>query len=80
MRRVAKKLEKAFQRLQNHLLCVGAAALDLGAFTGFLYGFNEREFIYDIMDDDLVQQTAKQLADAIITMQPIYERIAKKLR
>ncbi len=37
-------------RLQNHLLCVGAAALDLGAFTGFLYGFNEREFIYDIMD------------------------------
>jgi NADH-quinone oxidoreductase subunit D len=37
-------------RLQNHLLCVGAAALDLGAFTGFLYGFNEREFIYDIID------------------------------
>ncbi|MSR19189.1 MAG: NADH-quinone oxidoreductase subunit D [Phycisphaerales bacterium] len=37
-------------RLQNHLLCVGAAALDLGAFTGFLYGFNEREFIYDIIE------------------------------
>ena len=37
-------------RIQNHLLCVGAAALDLGAFTGFLYGFNEREFIYDILD------------------------------
>ncbi|MFK7961228.1 MAG: NADH-quinone oxidoreductase subunit D [Phycisphaerales bacterium] len=37
-------------RLQNHLLCVGAAALDLGAFTGFLYGFNEREHIYDILD------------------------------
>ncbi|MCZ6836898.1 MAG: NADH-quinone oxidoreductase subunit D [Planctomycetota bacterium] len=37
-------------RIQNHLLCVGAAALDLGAFTGFLYVFNEREFIYDIMD------------------------------
>lgn len=37
-------------RIQNHLLCVGAAALDLGAFTGFLYGFNEREWIYDIMD------------------------------
>ncbi len=29
---------------------MGATALDLGAFTGFLYGFNEREFIYDIMD------------------------------
>jgi NADH-quinone oxidoreductase subunit D len=36
--------------IQDHLLCVGAAALDLGAFTGFLYGFNEREFIYDIID------------------------------
>jgi NADH-quinone oxidoreductase subunit D len=37
-------------RIQDHLLCVGAAALDVGAFTGFLYGFNEREFIHDIMD------------------------------
>jgi NADH-quinone oxidoreductase subunit D len=37
-------------RIQNHLMCVGAAALDLGAFTGFLYGFNERERIYDILD------------------------------
>ena len=37
-------------RIQGHLLCVGAAALDLGAFTGFLYGFNEREHVYDIMD------------------------------
>lgn len=37
-------------RIQDHLLCVGAAALDLGAFTGFLYGFNERERIYDICD------------------------------
>jgi NADH-quinone oxidoreductase subunit D len=37
-------------RIQNHLLCCGAAALDLGAFTGFLYGFNEREHIYDIIE------------------------------
>lgn len=37
-------------RIQDHLLCVGAAALDLGAFTGFLYGFNERERIYDICE------------------------------
>jgi NADH-quinone oxidoreductase subunit D len=29
---------------------LGAAALDLGAFTGFLYGFNPREKIYDICD------------------------------
>lgn len=37
-------------RIQNHLLCIGAAALDLGAFTAFLYGFNERERIYDIIE------------------------------
>ena len=37
-------------RMQDHLLCVGAAALDLGAFTGFLYAFNVREKIYDICD------------------------------
>jgi NADH-quinone oxidoreductase subunit D len=37
-------------RIQDHLLSVGAAALDLGAFTAFLYGFNERERIYDICE------------------------------
>src|SRR5688572_28650226 len=37
-------------RIQSHLLCVGAAGLDLGAFTAFLYGFNEREVIYDIQE------------------------------
>ncbi|MCC6676722.1 MAG: NADH-quinone oxidoreductase subunit D [Phycisphaerales bacterium] len=37
-------------RIQNHLLCVGAAGLDLGAFTAFLYLFNPREKIYDIIE------------------------------
>jgi len=37
-------------RIQDHLLSVGAAALDLGAFTAFLYGFNERERIYDLCE------------------------------
>jgi NADH-quinone oxidoreductase subunit D len=37
-------------RISDHLLCVGAAALDLGALTAFLYGFNQREKIYDIME------------------------------
>jgi NADH-quinone oxidoreductase subunit D len=35
-------------RIHDHLLCVGAAALDLGGFTAFLYAFNQREKIYDI--------------------------------
>ncbi|GMU38109.1 MAG: NADH dehydrogenase (quinone) subunit D [Phycisphaerae bacterium] len=38
-------------RIQDHLLCVGAAALDLGALTAFLYGFNEREMIYDLFEE-----------------------------
>src|SRR5256885_3764167 len=37
-------------RIQSHLLTIGAAGLDLGAFTAFLYGFNEREGIYDIVE------------------------------
>src|ERR671939_312255 len=37
-------------RIQSHLLCVGAAGLDLGAFTAFLYGFNEREKIDAIVE------------------------------
>lgn len=37
-------------RLHDHLLCVGAQALDLGAFTAFLYGFTQREKIYDLAE------------------------------
>src|SRR5438093_3409823 len=37
-------------RIHDHLLCVGAAALDLGAFTAFLYGVYQREKIYDISE------------------------------
>jgi len=38
-------------RIGDHLLCVGAVALDLGGLTAFLYAFNEREKIYDIMEN-----------------------------
>ena len=48
--KVIRTILSELGRIQNHLLCVGAAALDLGAFTGFLYGFNEREHVYDIID------------------------------
>jgi NADH-quinone oxidoreductase subunit D len=48
--KVVRTIMAEIGRLQNHLLCIGAAGLDLGAFTGFLYGFNEREFIYDIVE------------------------------
>jgi NADH-quinone oxidoreductase subunit D len=37
-------------RISDHLLCCGAAALDLGGFTAFLYAFNQREKIYDLCE------------------------------
>jgi len=37
-------------RIHDHLLNVGAVALDLGAFTAFLYAFQQREKIYDIVE------------------------------
>src|SRR6516164_9984172 len=37
-------------RISDHLLCCGAAALDLGGFTAFLYAFNQREKLYDIFE------------------------------
>ncbi len=38
-------------RIQDHLLCCGAAAMDVGALTAFVWGFNEREFIYDLLEE-----------------------------
>jgi NADH-quinone oxidoreductase subunit D len=37
-------------RISDHLLCIGAAAIDLGGITAFLYAFNQREKIYDICE------------------------------
>ncbi len=48
--KVVRTILAELGRIQDHLLCIGTAALDLGAFTAFLYGFNEREHINDIMD------------------------------
>lgn len=48
--KVLRTIMAEMGRIQNHLLCVGAAGLDLGAFTSFLFAFNPREKIYDICD------------------------------
>jgi NADH-quinone oxidoreductase subunit D len=37
-------------RLSDHLLCLGAMGLDVGAMTHFMYAFNAREKIYDICE------------------------------
>jgi NADH-quinone oxidoreductase subunit D len=37
-------------RISDHLLCNGACALDTGAFTAFLYAFNQREILYHLFE------------------------------
>ena len=37
-------------RIFDHLLNIGTAGLDLGAFTAFIYGFNPREALNDIFE------------------------------
>ena len=37
-------------RISDHLLCNGAVGLDVGAFTFFLYAFNQREILYDAFE------------------------------
>ncbi len=37
-------------RIGDHLVCIGINAVDLGAFSAFLYLFKERETIYDLFE------------------------------
>src|SRR6188768_4316172 len=37
-------------RISDHLLSTGAMGLDTGAFTFFLYAFNQREVLYEIFE------------------------------
>src|SRR6478736_5876956 len=37
--------------ISDHLLCIGAGALDLGGLTACLYAFNQREKVYNIMEN-----------------------------
>ncbi|MBI2094952.1 MAG: NADH-quinone oxidoreductase subunit D [Candidatus Omnitrophica bacterium] len=37
-------------RITDHLTCIGATAMELGAFTVFLYMIKAREFLYEIIE------------------------------
>lgn len=37
-------------RIGDHIICIGVNAVDLGAFSAFLYLFKEREAIYDMFE------------------------------
>src|SRR5688572_17987552 len=48
--KVLRTIANELARIQSHLLTLAAAAIDLGGLTAFLYAFNEREPIYDILE------------------------------
>ncbi len=46
----ARTIVAELARIQDHLLNVGEAALEVGAFTAFIFCFNDREHIYDLFE------------------------------
>lgn len=49
--KVLRTIVAELARIQDHLLCVGCAGLDLGGLTAFLYPFNAREGINDLFEE-----------------------------
>jgi NADH dehydrogenase I D subunit len=47
---VIRVLISELSRIADHIICVGVNAVDIGAFTVFLYLFQERETIYDLLE------------------------------
>ena len=67
-------------RISDHLLGVGAAALDLGGFTAFLYAFNEREKIYNIMESASGQRYHPSYTRVGGLMNDITDDVIEKIR
>ena len=67
-------------RISDHLLCVGAAALDLGGLTAFLYAFNERERVYDIMESASGQRFHPSYCRVGGMMNDITDDVVEKVR
>ena len=38
-------------RIADHLTCIGASAMELGAMTVFLYMMKAREYLYELIED-----------------------------
>ncbi|MBS1784956.1 MAG: NADH-quinone oxidoreductase subunit D, partial [Acidobacteria bacterium] len=48
--RVIRVLVSELARVMDHVVCLGINAVDLGAFTAFLYLFRQRETVYDLFE------------------------------
>ncbi|MBN2562399.1 MAG: NADH-quinone oxidoreductase subunit D [Phycisphaerae bacterium] len=49
--KVLRTIVAELARIQDHLVTLSVAGLDLGGFTAFMYVFNEREHIYDLFEE-----------------------------
>ncbi|MBA4064233.1 MAG: NADH-quinone oxidoreductase subunit NuoD [Isosphaera sp.] len=67
-------------RISDHLLCVGAVGLDLGALTAFLYAFNQREKVYDIMESASGQRFHPSFCRVGGLMNDITDDVVAKVR
>src|SRR3954463_14492949 len=67
-------------RISDHLLCTGAAALDLGAFTAFLFAFNLRELIYDVYEEMSGYRFHPGYTRVGGVMQDFNDRVIQKVR
>ena len=47
---VIRVLVSELARIGDHIICIGTNAVDIGAFTVFLYLFKQRETIYDLFE------------------------------
>lgn len=47
---VIRTIQAELTRIADHCVWLGTHALDIGAFTVFLYAFRQREFIYDLFE------------------------------
>jgi NADH dehydrogenase I D subunit len=48
--RVIRVLVSELARIADHIVCLGINAVDIGAFTAFLYLFKQRETVYDLFE------------------------------
>ena len=47
---VIRVLVSELARIGDHIICIGVNAVDIGAFTVFLYLFRQRETVYDLFE------------------------------
>ncbi|MGE4158285.1 MAG: NADH dehydrogenase (quinone) subunit D [Planctomycetota bacterium] len=49
--RVIRVILSELSRISDHIVCLGLSAMDLGAFSAFLYSFANRERLYDVFEE-----------------------------